>query len=122
MKKIFGWTMVAVMSLGGVAACSSDAAKPSVTTATKTTTVAGGSTVAGGASANVEAFCKQADDLAVKLKAVIADPSSADAASVSAAAAKLATDGAALINSEPSDSARIQECIKHLTDVATPGG
>ena len=123
MMKLLGWTMVAVMSLGGLAACSSDKDSPSTT---KATTPAGGSTAAsaGESSGNaaVDEFCKQADDLAGKLKDVIANPTSANAAEVTAAASKLSTDAAALISANPNDTAKINECVKKLTDAATPNG
>ncbi len=118
MKKILGWAMVATMSLGAMAACGSDKKSPTTTKAPATS----GSTASGSSgSSAVDTFCSQAHDLAVKLKAVIANPSSADAASVTASATKLATDGAALISSNPNDAAKIQACTKELTDAAVPG-
>lgn len=112
MKKILGWTVAAVVSLGGVAACNSDSKSSSTTKAT---------TTAGGGNAAVDEFCKQADDLAGKLKAVLADPTSADAGAVTASATKLSTDAAALISANPSETAQINACVKKLTD-ATSGG
>ena len=122
MKKILGWTVAAVVSLGGVAACGSDSKSSSTTKAT-TAENTNGSTETGTGSGNaaVDAFCKQADDLAVKLKAVLADPASADAAAVTASAAKLTTDAAALAGSNPSDVDKINACTKKLTDAATGG-
>jgi maltose-binding protein MalE len=123
MKKMLGWTMVAVMSIGGLAACSSDKDSPSTTkatTATADTTAAGSGESSGNAA--VDEFCAQADELAVKLKDVIANPTSANAAEVTAAATKLSTDGAALVSANPNDAAKIQECVKKITDAATPGG
>ena len=78
MKKMLGWTMVAVMSIGGLAACSSDKDSPSTTkatTATADTTAAGSGESSGNAA--VDEFCAQADELAVKLKDVIANPGAA---------------------------------------------
>ena len=120
MKKILGWTVAAVVSLSGVAACSSDSKSSSTTKAT-TAEVTDASTATGTGNAAVDAFCKQADDLAVKLKAVIADPASADAAAVTASAAKLSTDAASLIGSNPSEADQINACTKKLTDAATGG-
>lgn len=124
MKKILGWTVAAVVSLGGVAACSSDSKSSSTTKATTaevTDESTAGSTETGSGNAAVDEFCKQADDLAVKLKAVLADPASADAAAVTASAAKLTTDAAALVGSNPDDVDKINACTKKLTDAATGG-
>ena len=131
MKKMLGWTIVAMVSLGSLAACSSDSKSTSTTkaaTANTAATPAGGSTAAttaGGSSsgsAAVDEFCKQSDDLAAKLKDVIKNPTSANAADVTAAATKLSTDAAALISANPADSAKIQACVKKLTDAAIPNG
>ena len=123
MKKMLGWTMVAMVSVGSLAACSSDSKSSSTT---KATTPAAHSTAASSGessgSAAVDEFCKQSDDLAAKLKDVIANPTSANAAEVTAAASKLSSDAAALISSNPNDSAKIQACVKKLTDAATPNG
>ena len=127
MKKMLGWTMVAMVSLGSLAACSSSSKSTSTTkaaTANTTATPAGGSTAGGSSSGSsaVDAFCKQSDDLAAKLQDVIKNPTSANAADVTAAATKLSSDAAALISSNPNDSAKIQACVKKLTDAATPHG
>jgi hypothetical protein len=124
MKKMLGWTMVAMVSLGSLAACSSDSKSSSTT---KATTPAANSTAASSSgessgSAAVDEFCKQSDDLAAKLKDVIKNPTSANAADVTAAATKLSSDAAALISANPGDSAKIQACVKKLTDAATPNG
>lgn len=120
MKKILGWTMVGMISLGSLAACSSDSKSTSTTKATASSTAAGSGASSGGTA--VDTFCKEADDLAAKLKDVIKNPTSANAADVTAAASKLSTDAAALISSNPNDSAKIQACVKKLTDAATPNG
>ena len=118
MNKMLGWTAVAMISVGSLAACSSDS-KSTTTKATKTTTATAGES---SGNAAVDKFCKESDDLAAKLKDVIANPTSANAAEVTAAATKLSSDAAALISSNPNDSAKIQACVKKLTDAATPNG
>ena len=75
----------------------------------------------GNTSAAVDEYCKQADDLAKKLKAVMADPTNGDAAAVTASATKLTTDAAALMQSQPSDVAKITACSQKLTDAVKPG-
>lgn len=79
-------------------------------------------TPAGTGNAAVDTFCKDANELAAKLKAVIADPASGDVASVTVSATKLSTDSAALIASQPADSAKISACAKALADAVTPQG
>ncbi len=75
----------------------------------------------GNASKAVDEYCKQADDLAKKLKAVMADPTNGDAAAVTASATKLTTDGAALMQSQSSDVAKITACSQKLSDAVKPG-
>ena len=134
MKKILGWTIAGIVSLGGVAACSSSAVKSPTTTAkapatgTATTAPAAGGTAttapaAGGStSAAVDAFCAQGVDLTAKLKKVIADPTSADYSSVIASATKYATDSLALMTSNPNDVAKITACTSAVSAALTPGG
>jgi hypothetical protein len=118
MKALLKWGMVATMSLGTMAACSSSS-KPAVTTkapATSATTAAGGA-AGGSGSAAIDAFCAQAADLGKQLKAIIANPSSGNLATVQAAATKLVTDSQALITANPSDAAKISACAAE----ANPG-
>lgn len=131
MKKILGWTIAGIVSLGGIAACSSSAVKSPITTAKApvSSTVIGGGTAtttapaAGGStSAAVDAFCAQGVDLTAKLKKVIADPTNADYASVIASATKYATDSVALMTSNPSDVAKITACTSAVSAALTPGG
>jgi hypothetical protein len=120
MNRILGWTVAGVLSLGGIAGCSSDKAATPVAK----TPAAPEATTAGAPSANpaVDTFCKEADDVATKLKAVLADPSNGDIAALSAAAAKLATDSASLISIQPAEAAKITACTQKLADAAKPGG
>jgi hypothetical protein len=141
MKKILGWTIAGIVSLGGIAACSSSAVKSPITTAkapvsstvigggTATTTAPGAGGTAttapaagGSTSAAVDAFCAQGVDLTAKLKKVIADPTNADYASVIASATKYATDSVALMTSNPSDVAKITACTSAVSAALTPGG
>ncbi len=140
MKKILGWTIAGIVSLGGVAACSSSAVKTPATTAkapasstvtgasTATTAPAAGGTAttapaAGGStSAAVDAFCAQGVDLTAKLKKVIADPTNADYSTVIASATKYATDSLALMTSNPNDVAKITACTSAVSAALTPGG
>ena len=131
MKKILGWTIAGIVSLGGIAACSSSTVKSPITTAKApvSSTVIGGGTAtttapaAGGStSAAVDAFCAQGVDLTAKLKKVIADPTNADYASVIASATKYATDSVALMTSNPSDVAKITACTSAVSAALTPGG
>ena len=69
----------------------------------------------------VDEYCKQAEDLAAKLKEVMKDPTKGDTAAVMASATKLTTDAAALVSSEPGDAARINECSQKIADAAKPG-
>jgi len=119
--------MMGALSLGTVAACGSSAKPTATTVASGTaTTVAGGTATTaaastGGASAAVTTFCNQASDLATKIKAAVANPSGGTLAAVQADATKLSTSAASLIAANPGDQAKIEACVKAMTDALTPG-
>ena len=121
MNKVLRWATVASLSVAALSACSSDKAKPLATTAA--TTLAGATAPTTGTasgSASVDSFCKEIKDLAAKLKAALADPSSADSAAFAAQAQKLSTDSAALIQANPADVQKITQCIQVLAEVSAP--
>lgn len=144
MKKNLSLPIALLLSLGIFAGCGGSSSKTSTaesvavtevappatdapTTATAPTADTVGSSAAtdapktGSASKAVDEYCKQADDLAKKLKAVMADPTNGDAAAVTASATKLTTDAAALMQSQPSDVAKITACSQKLSDAVKPG-
>ncbi|MCU1394968.1 MAG: hypothetical protein JWM34_3396 [Ilumatobacteraceae bacterium] len=114
MKKILGWTVAAVVSLGGVAACSSDSKSTSTTkAATTATTAAGataGSTSTGGDSntATVDKFCKDVADL------VANGPAASDYASKLTALTGQGSTLAAAVAADPSLQTKLTDCLKKL--------
>ena len=131
MKKNLSLPIALLLSLGMFAGCGGSSSKTTTAESVALTEVAPPATDAtsagtdapkpGNTSAAVDEYCKQADDLAKKLKAVMADPTNGDAAAVTASATKLTTDAAALMQSQPSDVAKITACSQKLTDAVKPG-
>jgi hypothetical protein len=126
MRRIMGWMLVTTMFVGGAAACGSDSkdsSKSSDTTAAQSADTKAGSGSDSGASSNadVEAFCKQADDLAAKLKDVMKDPTKGNLSELTTSAQDLAKKAAELTSANASDSGRIQECAKKVTDAVSGG-
>jgi hypothetical protein len=132
MKKILGWTVAGIVSIGGFAACGSDEDKSPDTTAASTATTAGGTeettatgeTTAGSvaeggeSSAEVEQFCADAEDLVERIK----NADTADLATLQADATQFTTDAASITaNATPEETARIQECLGELTTALTGG-
>jgi len=129
MKKHLARWLIITTVFAATAACSSDSKSTSTTEAAKVTTGEAGTATtaasgdASGSSSNpdVKAFCDSADVLATELKKVLADPTNADAASVTAKATDLSTKAAQLISASPSDAAAINVCAEKLTKAMTPG-
>ena len=117
MKKILNWSLVAIVSFGGLAACGSDKKSTSTTKAPATEATAGSdtgdSTSSGDANtATVEKFCKDVTDLVAK------GPSASDYASK---LTELTGQGASLgaaVAADPSLQTKLSDCLKKLV----PGG
>lgn len=124
MKKILGWTVVGLLSIGGLAACGSDDDEsPSTTNAPAGTTASGDSTAdtaaeGGESSAEVEQFCADAEDLVERIK----NASAEDLGTLQADATKFTTDAASLTaKATPAEATRIQECLSELSTAFTGG-
>jgi len=117
--------LATAMFVGGAAACGSDSkdsSKASETTAAQpAATKADSGSGSGSSNADVEAFCTQADDLAAKLKDVMKDPTKGNLGELTASAQDLAKKAAELTSANASDSSRIQECAKKVTDAVSGG-
>ena len=131
MKKNLSLPSTRVLSLGLFAGCGSNSSKTTTVTADSTATTTDDSSsslvatstdapAAGNAANAVDNYCKQADDLAKKLKAVMANPANADATAVMESAAKLTASSVDLIQSQPSDASKITACSQKLTDAVKP--
>jgi len=116
MNKILGWAMVGAVSFGALAGCSSDSKSTAKTVAPVVTTAGGGG---GSGSGAVDQFCTDAQDLATKIKAAIADPSKL--AALQADVTKFSTDAASLTAANPNDAEKISACVKSMTDALTGG-
>ncbi len=120
MKKIIGYTMAAIVSLGGIAACSSDSKSTATTKATTAATTGGataGSTSTGSGSSNantatVEKFCKDVTDLVAK------GPTASDYASKLTALTGQGASLGAAVAADPSLQTKLTDCLKKLV----PGG
>jgi len=124
MRRIMGWMLVTAMFVGGAAACGSDSkdsSKASETTAAQPAATKADSGSGSSGNADVEAFCTQADDLAAKLKDVMKDPTKGNLGELTASAQDLAKKAAELTSANASDSSRIQECAKKVTDAVSGG-
>jgi len=116
MKKILSWTAVGIMSLGALAACSSDKKSPSTTKAPDVTTAEtsgdGTATTTGGASdenaATVEKFCTDVADLVAK------GPTASDyTTKLQELIAQSGTLGAA-VAADPTLQAKLTDCLGKL--------
>jgi len=112
-------TALATAASGGVPASPTTIAGDTPTDPGTPTTVAGGTS---SANPDVQAFCTKADELTAALGKAMADPTSADAAALTAQAQQLATDATTLMTANPSEIQAITECLQRITATLTPGG
>ncbi|MCU1367871.1 MAG: hypothetical protein JWN39_3510 [Ilumatobacteraceae bacterium] len=111
MKKILGYTVAAVISLGGIAACSSDAkTTPTTKAATTGATTGGASTDTN--TATVDKFCTDVTDLVAK------GPTASDYASKLTALTSQGASLGAAVAADPSLQTKLTDCLKKLV----PGG
>lgn len=129
MKKILSWTAVGIMALGALGACSSDKKSPSTTTAsdvTTATTAAGDDTATTAAGDGTETTAASSGDSSAAADKFCADvtalvekgPTASDYATKLQELIAQGTTLAAAAASDPTVSAKLQECVTKLT----PGG
>ncbi|MCU1397228.1 MAG: hypothetical protein JWN62_337 [Acidimicrobiales bacterium] len=110
MKKVLGYTVAAVISLGGIAACSSDAKSTPTTKAATTDATTGGATDSN--TATVDKFCTDVTDLVAK------GPTASDYASKLTALTGQGASLASAVAANPSLQTKLTDCLKKLV----PGG
>lgn len=116
MRRLLGLMMVGLLFAGTAAACSSDDDGGDGGDTTETTAAdSGDSGDTGGASAEVEDYCTQAEELGQQLQDAIDDPTSADAAEITQQASELTAAAAELTTANPDDADRIAECSQLLS-------
>ena len=111
MKKIIGYAVAAVVSLGGIAACSSDS-KSTTTTKAATAGSTAATTAGGSNSATVDKFCTDVTDVVTK------GPTASDYASKLTALTSQGASLAAAVAADPSLQTKLTDCLKKLV----PGG
>jgi hypothetical protein len=88
----------------------------SATTAAADTTAAGG----GSTDAGIAAFCAKVDDLVVKYKAALTDPSKAgDLAALAAELPALANEGSSIITANPANAPAVSACLQKLSTIGS---
>jgi len=117
MRRLLGLMMVGLLFAGTAAACSSDDDGGGGGDTTETTAADSGGDSGGdsGASAEVEDYCTQAEELGQQLQDAIDDPTSADAAAITQQASELTAAAAELTTTNPDDADRIGECSQLLS-------
>lgn len=112
MKKILGYAVAAVISVGGIAACSSDSKSTSTTKAGSTATTTAGGSSTDTNTATVEKFCTDVTALVAK------GPTASDYASKLTALTGQGASLGAAVAANPSLQTKLTDCLKKLV----PGG
>jgi hypothetical protein len=114
-RTMMSWMLVATVFATTAAACGSDDEDKTPTTeAAETDSTEASGDEGDGGSAEVDAYCTQAEELGQQLKDAMANPTGADVAAITADAQELTAAAAALATANPDDAARITECSQLL--------
>ena len=122
MKKLLAPLMLTGLLFAG-AACGSDSKSTdtdSETTVADSSGDTSGDSSGGSSNADVANYCKQAEDLATQLKAVMADPTKGDVAAVTKQAQDLVAAAAQLTSANADDVDEITACSQKIS--AAMGG
>jgi len=127
MRRVLGWTTVAVLLIGGVAAsCSSDdkdsASGDKTTTTAKASSDSGSS--GGSGSSAVDDYCKKVEELTTSAKEAMKDPMNADTADLSKKSQELSQDAsklAAEVRADPEQAKKLADCSQKAAKALTGG-
>jgi hypothetical protein len=128
MRRVLGWTTIAVLMMGGVAvSCSKDDSSSATTTTAKSSSDSGSSSSSSGSgsgSSAVDDYCKKVEELTASAKEAMKDPMNANTADLSKKSQELSQDAsklAAEVRADPSQAKKLADCSQKAAKALTGG-